>query len=335
MILLTTPDYIPKLGGLTTFAVNVENVLKDLGIEYELFHWKDYHEVINYPQDKLDQFDYIINIHSGFHQYMKKSKSPVINFILGAEILFYSPNLIKRLVKKIMKGKSLNRLASARFNIFISNFTLQTLINKGLEPDYSRDLIFHPMIETKINKCIIKNLNEDVLKFICVARDVPHKNFSGALKFCEDFQEISGKKVEFITITNRVFKSDKIKVTSIVNSNNQDRDKLFSESHFNLLFSLDHSYKGFFEGFGQTVQEAACFATPSVVLNAGGLPESVHDNETGWVLPSLDKVEIKKWWNLINEESYQRISKECYDHTLESHGLHNWKNLFKKLLNNE
>lgn len=335
MLLLTTPDYFPKLGGLSSHTLNVEKVLKSLNIQYKLFHWKSYRDILSLTSKELDEYELILNIHTGFHMYMPPSQTKVINYINGAEILFYSPNFIKNLLKNILKKKGLNRLQSAHYNIFISDFTFRTLISKGYRPDYSRDLVFHMAVDTSGHQFCQKKWEDKALVFICVARDVPHKNFTGAINFCERVQEISGRKVEFVTITDKKFSSSKIKISSYINPDNQLRDKLLAKSHINILFSLDQSHKGFFEGFGQIVQEAGCFATPSLVLNTGGLPESVHHNKTGWVLDNLSLESIQKWWDLLNEENYQRISKVCYEHTLDSHGLKNWESLFSLLIKNE
>lgn len=332
MLLLTTPDYLPKLGGLSSHTLNVEKVLKDLGIEYELFNWKSYNDILSYPKQKIKKFDYILNIHSGFHMYMPESDAKVINFINGAEILFYSPNVIKHFIKVLTKKNKIRRLEKAHTNIFISDFTFQTLIRKGLHPDFSRDLIYHMAIDTSGHSPSYKNWNSDPLKFICVARDVPHKNFAGAIQLCETVQEISRRPVEFITVTNNKFHSDKIKVRSYVNPDNKLRDDLLKEAHINLLLSLDNSHKGFFEGFGQVVQEAGCFATPSIVLATGGLPESVHHNHTGWVLKDTSSESIKNWWSSMNSESYAAISKNCYEHTIDCHGLSSWKKLFGEII---
>ena len=39
-VLITTSDYLPNLGGLTSYTCNVESSLRELGISYELFHWR-------------------------------------------------------------------------------------------------------------------------------------------------------------------------------------------------------------------------------------------------------------------------------------------------------
>lgn len=332
MLLLTTPDYLPKMGGLTTHTLNVEKVLKTLGIDYEVFHWKNYRDVISFPKDKILKYKTILNIHSGFHLYMPQSNADVINFINGAEILFYSDNPLKNILKKVLKGKHLKKIEGSLYNIFISDFTFKTLVEKGLKPDYSRDIIFNMCVDTSHHNLNVKNLNNEILKFICVARDVPHKNFQGVIRFCEHIQEISGRKIELTTISNNHFSSKLIKVNSLINASNQTRDELLKESHFNLLFSLDHSKHGFFEGFGQIVQEAGCLGTPSVVLKSGGLSESVHHNMTGWVLESLDDSSIDTWWRKLKSRDYEEISRNCYEHTIHSHSLENWQKLFESLI---
>ena len=332
MLLLTTPDYLPKLGGLSSHTLNVEKVLKELNIPYELFVWNNYKDILKFPREKIQKYDYIFNIHSGFHMHMPACKAKVINFVNGAEILFYSPSPIKHFIKQITKGRSLRRVEEAYCNIFISDFTFKVLQSKGLRPDYSRDIIFHMCVDITGHNFVKKDWQENPLKFICVARDVPHKNFVGAIKLCEQVQDLSGRPVEFITVTNKEFKSEKIKISSYINPDNKKRDELLAQAHMNLLLSLDHSHRGFFEGFGQIVQEAGMFGTPSLVLQTGGLPESVHHNETGWVLPDLTDESVEKWWMDMGKSSYDKISQYCYQHTIECHGLDNWKRLFGSLI---
>ena len=98
--------------------------------------------------------------------------------------------------------------------------------------------------------------------------------------------------------------------------------------------SLDHSHLGFYEGFGLTVLESALFGVPSIVYDTGGLPEAVHHLETGIVLPSQSKmthIELITPW--LNEFNYQKLSRGCYQHTLESHSLREYKVMFGKIFN--
>jgi glycosyltransferase involved in cell wall biosynthesis len=332
VLLLTTPDYPPKWGGLTTHTLNVEKVLRALGVRYELFHWRSVGEIATYPREKLRSFDRILNIHSGFHMHMPAAHPRVINFINGAEILFYSPNPVKRFVKRALKHRGLGRISGAQKNIFISEFTFQTLQRQGHRPDYARDIVFPMCVETAHGQFHQKEFDRDPLRFICVARDVPHKNFRGAIELCEEVQRRSRRPVELVTVTDKVFSSPTIAIRSHVNPDDGERDRLLADAHFNLLLSLDHSHRGFFEGFGQIVQEAGCLGTPSVVLNTGGLPESVHDGETGWVLPDAAPASVARFWGGLTAQTYARVARRCFEHTMEAHGLENWKRLFGTIL---
>ncbi len=332
MLLLTTPDYPPKWGGLTTHTLNVEKVLRALGVDYELFHWKSVGEIATFPTKKLQNFKQVLNIHSGFHMHMPATHPRVINFVNGAEILFYSPNMMKRLIKRALRRHSLRRVESAHKNIFISDFTFRTLQAQGLRADYSRDIVFPMCVETSHQVLCRKDFQQDPLRFICVARDVPHKNFRGVIDLCEEVQRRSGRKVELITVTDKVFTSPTITIHSHVNPDNNERDRLLKSAHFNLLLSLDHSHRGFFEGFGQIVQEAGCLGTPSIVLNTGGLPESVHHGETGWVISDTSPESVGQLWSNLSKNTYERVSSVCFEHTVTSHGLENWKRLFGTIL---
>lgn len=100
LILLTTSDYFPKLGGLSTFTQNIETVLRELKLEYKLIHCKNYNEIQDISDDELSKCSLIINIHPQFSWFTGKYHEKMINFIHGSEILMTSPNVFKRIFKK-------------------------------------------------------------------------------------------------------------------------------------------------------------------------------------------------------------------------------------------
>lgn len=331
MILLTTPDYPPKLGGLATHTQNVEKVLRALGLEYRLFVWKSYRDIVRFPRGELAKFDYVFNIHSGMHMFMPPASARVVNFVNGAEILFYSPHPLKRLAKRLTRRSALQRVQQAHANFFISQYTFEVLQRLGLRPSFDRDLILPMCVETAGERFVEKDWSAGPLRLICVARDVPHKNFAGCIALAEFVQDIAGRQVELVTVTNREFRSDKIRIESHINPNNEVRDELLRGAHLNLLLSLNHEERGFFEGFGQIVQEAAIFGTPSLVLATGGLPESVHHQQTGWVLPDLSPEALRSWWQGMSSESYRQVARFAHQHTLRSHGLDAWRRMFARV----
>jgi glycosyltransferase involved in cell wall biosynthesis len=324
-ILLTTPDYPPKLGGLSTFTQNIEKTLKEIDISYDLAVWTPLARSLRCS----NHYKTVINIQykGGLISGLKNARH--VNFCHGSEILFTSPNFFRRAVKRLSKRSHLAFLESSYANAFISNFTFQTTLSQGLRPDYARDFILHNGIALSPDASLSsQNLEGDTLKLICVARDVPHKNLAGTVRFAETLADMSGKKV-VLYLSSKKYHSSKVSLVPIDDISSVARNILYRQCHFNLLLSLDHSDRGFIEGFGLTVLEAGQFGTPSIVLDTGGLPESVHDRETGWVLKNISATTILKLWEQLQQEScYTDAREQCYKHTIESHGTA----IYKKFL---
>ena len=331
MILLTTSDYYPKKGGLSTFTSNIEKVLLGLNIEYEVFHWKNRNEIQKISSVKLQQYSHVINVHSQFCWEQNSFHHQTINFIHGSEALMTSPNFFKKTVKKFKRKNYFKKLEQSFFNIFISEMTFKKTISRGYTEDYSRDLIVHNCIDVSDARFFKKTLEQDWV-MSCIVRDVPHKNLKGTVAFCESIQRQSGKKIELIVPRDAQVDSREITITKLDSESDECRNEAYQRSHFNLLFSLDHSEQGYYEGFGLTVLEAAKFGTPSLVLATGGLPEAVHHLKTGWVFDSLVEGSIKDFLGNMTEEFYQSIAKNCFDHTLNSHSLNEYHRLLKSFL---
>ena len=79
--------------------------------------------------------------------------------------------------------------------------------------------------------------------------------------------------------------------------------------------------------------ESALYGTPSIVMRSGGLIESVHENETGWIINQINTDEIKKVFSKKNLDDYQSVTKKCFDHTINSHQLLEWGRIFDSLCN--
>lgn len=330
MILLTTSDYFPTLGGLSTFAQNIECVLRELKLEYKLFHWKSFKEIQNISDEELSQFSLVINIHPQFSWLRNSHQAKMINFIHGSEILMTSPNVIKKVYKKINKHEYFKKLGMCYLNIFISEATLSKAHDEGYAVDYSRDLILHNCIDVRDAQFVKKDI-KNKLYFSCIVRNVPHKNLAGSLKFCELVADVTGKEVELMVPKDSRLASSRITVKELSGSENDVRDNAYRSSHYNLLLSHDHSKKGFYEGFGLTVLEAAKFGTPSIVMNTGGLPEAVHQGETGWIIDEVSLEVVQDIFNRDNESRYQQMAIDCYGHTIRSHSLHEYTKLLKMI----
>lgn len=332
LILITTSDYLPQLGGLSTFTIQIEKSLQDLGLSYELFHWKSFEEINKHEKD-FSKYSLIINIHPQFAWLSKSGHEKMINFIHGSEILMTSPNIIKRVYKKINKAKFFKKLESCHLNVFISKATQQKAASIGYSLDYSRDVVFHNCIDTTDAKFVKKEILSD-LTFSCIARNVPHKNLKGTLEFCELVKKISGRNVELVVPSGVGLTSSVVKITELKNTSNEERDEAYQRCHFNLLLSLDHSNRGFYEGFGLTVLEAGRFGTPSIVMNTGGLPEAVHHGETGWVIPNVSENTVKEIFNRESEYHYYKMAVDCFEHTRHSHSLNEYNRFLEMITSN-
>jgi len=330
-ILITTPDYPPKIGGLSTFTINIEKILKDMGHQVEVLQWRTVQDIKEYPLS--NDIQYIFNIHFQGGFFLKKSiHCPIINFVHGSEVFFTSKNIIKNLVKKFLKKKIIHYFEQSYLNIFISQATQNILKNQGLTVDYQRDIIFHNCIKTKeAHYTEIEDLED--LSFCSIARDVPHKNLTGCVYFCEQIAKITKKDIT-LYLTSEKYQSSSIKIVNISGINDTEKNNIYQKSQFNLLFSLDHSNKGFIEGFGLTCLEAGIFGTPSIVLNTGGLPENVHHLINGYVLNDLSSQQIKNCCDLLfsNKPLLSQMRQKTHHHTLESHGVDQYQKLFNRLL---
>jgi glycosyltransferase involved in cell wall biosynthesis len=333
LILITTSDYLPKLGGLSTFTRNIEEVITDLGIPYRVFHWNDPQEILHFDPREIENYELIINVHVLFCWLAPSGQERMMNFIHGSEILMTSPNIFKRIIKNIKKETYFSQMYRSYFNFFISKATQDKAKEKGFKIDYSRDVIFHNCININAvnRKQLPKKLCEELV-FTCIVRNVPHKNVSGAVKFCELVQTIYQIPVKLILPKNTNAHSTKITIEELLDQSDLERNNSYKVAHYNLLLSLDHSKFGYFEGFGLTVLEAGQFAVPSIVFNTGGLPESVHHNETGYVIDSISEDVVNSLPNLINETIYYTLSEKCFFHTIENHSLDEYKKFFGKIL---
>ncbi|MBC7430402.1 MAG: glycosyltransferase family 4 protein [Bacteriovorax sp.] len=329
MILITTPDYLPRLGGLTTLTLDLEKVLNALGIKYEVFHWSSQSEIISYPNQNLEKYKLIINVHFLFGYFKKKLQGKMINIIHGSEVMFSSPIWWKRIVKKALRAKMIAHLESCQTNLFISEFTFNLMTKFSYKTNYGRDVVYHNGIDTASSAFISKDLNSaEVIKFVCIARDVKHKNLAGCVKLCEMAQDKLNKKVQLTLPKDAHYTSSKISIVNLNSQSEEDKNKAYADAHFNLLLSSYDPTNGFMEGFGLTVLESAVYSAPSIVMRSGGLTDSVHENETGWVMNHINTQELSDIFDNKILKDYERVSKKCFDHTTSSHRLSEWGRIF-------
>jgi glycosyltransferase involved in cell wall biosynthesis len=331
VILITTSDYYPQIGGLTSFTDNIIKALKNINCQYELFHWKNFREIESYDESQFEKYDLIINIHPMFSWLKKSGHEKMINFIHGSEILMTSPNLIKKIIKNLNKEKYFKKLESVKYNFFISEFTKIKIESLGFKVDYSRDIIFHNCIDVSDAK--IKTFDvKDEIRLVCIARDVPHKNIAGVVRLSEMMADITKRKVHLTLSPGINLRSTKIKIENLNDFTDQTRSKAYSNSDFNILLSKDHSTLGFFEGFGLTTMEAAIYGTPSIVLKSGGLPESIHHQLNGIVIEQISASEVELIVSFLESKKYQALAEQAFEHVKNNHSLVFYEKLLNRIM---
>lgn len=317
--LVTTSDYYPQVGGLTTFCSNIEKSLKRQEINYTLLHWKSY-QCFKNIQNK--DYTKIIHVHpwgSFYSSLFSNNHTPYVNFYHGSEILFCGTSALKKTIKKMIKPWVVRTFEKADKNIFISEFTFNKLVQNGFRSDFSKDIIFHNTIEQDSSLFINLPLGPKLV-FTCIARDVPHKNLKGCVEFCEYLQEMYVHYEIELRLTSSKYNSEKVQIVDISGSSNEQIKQHYKESHFNLLLSLDHSERGNYEGFGLTCLEAANYGVPSIVSCYGGLPENVHHGLNGLVLDNQFKGDLSPYFGTDKSNAYGQLRASTFFHNQMSHG---------------
>jgi glycosyltransferase involved in cell wall biosynthesis len=323
-VLLTTPDYPPnRIGGISTFVINLEQILKKMNINYELFVWNNHSEI---KEKDFSHYDLILNAH--FVPAIYKNHSQMINFIHGGELLPYSKNIFKRLYKKINHKNILNSLYKAKYNVFVSEFSFNLFKNYTNSALYDRDIVAHNCIDISQAELLIKNWNEK-LKITCFVRDVPHKNVNGVLKLFKKIKEAHAPGAE-LHITAEVNDTDK-DIINISGIDDSSREAMYRSAHLNILLSLDHSKIGNVEGFGLTVLEAGKYGVPTIGLAIGGLIESIHHKKTGWLFNDNHFESFEESLSFF-KTNYETIQKNTFEHTTKDHSLDVYQRLLEVLI---
>ncbi len=274
----------------------------------------------------------VINVHYLYQLFIpRKYQGKTINIIHGSEILMTSANPLKKLFKKVFRSIIFRKIGKTDHNVFISDATLQKARSLGHYTDYSRDLIFHNCIDSRFKNKKVSNIEDDQLIFTAVARDVPHKNIKGAVEFCENIKRISKKKVTLYLSHKMSYQSELIDI-EYLDGTMEEIDNAYRKAHLNLLLSLDHSHRGFYEGFGLVVLEAALQGTPTIAFPTGGIPESVHNNYTGWLIDNSGIFAAENLYKKLSKDLYNTIAENAYTHTIDSHGLDIFRSLMRALV---
>jgi hypothetical protein len=155
MILVTCANTKLPNENLAIFLAQVEELLSELQLKYEVFLWKDDVEITRFKQDKLLQYEMVINIHSQFCWQSGLKHPMTINYIHEDKVRDDFTKSRLGFLNKLW-GNNYSPIEKAQFNIFVSEETLKNSIQNGFSVNYSRDLIINDVKDCKsLFHCLI------------------------------------------------------------------------------------------------------------------------------------------------------------------------------------
>ena len=195
---------------------------------------------------------------------------------------------------------SLKELAIHRFQVDINKLVvLGKGSSNGVKTDFfDRNCIDDELIcslknklynkHTELRCCFIGRITKD--KGVeDIVRAVVDSSYNVSLLLVGDFEMENSVSEEILSL---IHSNSKIRTVGF----QDDIRPYVCSADINILFSRR-------EGFGNSVIEAGSLSVPSIVSNIPGLKDTIIHNETGWILPSSDIIELR---NLLDQLASDR-----------------------------
>ena len=306
-ILFIAPRYSGGIGG---HAYRVAQKLKDVGYDVELMH------VPHIPIKKLKNPSFVIfgiisallkkesydivhafNVPSAFIMKYIKAKKKVLSIhgVYSEQIGLIHSNYVSSLVSS--KEKKILKWADA-----LTSDSLKVKIDYKEKLDLEVTHLSAPLDFTKLkNIPVVPRLKNQVLY---LGRD----SFEKGIDILKSIENKINAKI--IYCTNMPWEEAMIEL--------QRSSILIIPSRI--------------ESIPQTIKEAYYFKTPVIATNVGGIPEIVHDNETGILIPTENSVALINSVNslLIDNIKIKILTENAYKFVTKNYS---WDNLLVKYIN--
>ncbi|PHS62068.1 MAG: hypothetical protein COB12_11110 [Flavobacterium sp.] len=161
--------------------------------------------------------------------------------------------------------------------------------------------------------------SEDKIKIVSAHRMCWEKNIESNLRVIKILKE-KGQSVQYDVYGDGPDKGqllyliDKYNLNDVVNYLGKVENKVFKNRlhDYDFFLQLSHS-----EAFGASVIEAQSMGVPAIISNAGGLPETILENKSGYCVDSWD---VERAVNCIVElysekEKYFQFSKKAIENS--------------------
>ncbi|MFA1711686.1 glycosyltransferase family 4 protein [Peribacillus frigoritolerans] len=332
-----------KIGGL-------ENYILELNKQNELFSSEI---IFIFTREPISEFKSLFNDLKGTYYVIPHDKSVLnISFLirlykvlknLNPDIIhshFDSANLHVAIISKFLKTKKVfwhqrnlfgSKLSFIRNIVYrylsknvsniiaISNSIKEDLIERGVSLE--KILVLHngikiekPRLSTNIRNELNLKSNEKIILTVAQAR--PEKDLVTLIKsipLLNDIEHLTFLLIGGGELVNELkAKAEELNINNLVFLDKRnDIREIMSESNIFVLTSVR-------EGLSNVITEAMVNNLPVIATNAGGIPELVKDEKTGYLLNTSDYIKlsqlIRKVLKLEKKEEIQQIKINAYDH---------------------
>ena len=232
-------------------------------------------------------------------------KIPYINTIHGEEV-YLSKKYHTTPILKLLVNNSYKTLTN-------SSGTLKVCLESGLKKDKLEILPFG--VDTNIFRPYNGLKDETVIQILSIGYLIERKGFQYLIKSIKEVLKIQDNvKLKIVgtgplenQIKNQI-KELKLERDVEIMGNVSDEEllNLYNSSDIFVLSSIVDS-QGNTEGLGVVLLEAMACKLPVIASNIGGIPDIVHDNVNGILVPQKNVLELSKAINeLINNEEFRK-----------------------------
>jgi len=306
-ILFIAPRYSGGIGG---HAFRVAQKLRDVGYDVELMC------VPHIPIKKLKNPSFAL---FGIVKALLKNESYDIVHAFNVPSAF-----IMKYIKAKKKVLSIHGVYSEQIKFIHSNYMSSLISSKEKKILQWADALTTDSLKVKID--YKKNLNLEVTHLPAPLDFTKLKNIPIVPRLKNQVLYLGRDSYEKgIDILKSV--EDKINANIIYCTNISWEESMIELQRSSILIIPSR-----IESIPQTIKEAYYFKTPVIATNVGGIPEIVHDNETGILIPTENSVALINSVNslLIDNIKIKILTENAYKFVTKNYS---WDNLLVKYIN--
>ena len=311
-----------------------------------LINMMNSYEIIKYYDKKYD-YDIIFGFESGLSAYIsylmkiKRDKKIIItshgNDILNKRLKELTSLALRNADKIIVRSNFMKALVSSQFSIKKSNIYI-CVDGVQLEEYEVKESRSELRNELNLDQEVFIILSVGLLNLIRKGYDLILKS----IKELKDKYNLNTDNIKYILIgasnpkvQNWLKNLAKIhnlekNFEILVDLPNNLRNKYYKASDIFVMPSRDLRERGSIEGFGRVFIEAAYYSLPSIGSNTGGIPDTIEDGKTGFLINNFNELVEKIKLLYQNESLRKNMGKTAYDRVIKKF---TWELIYNQHLN--